>query len=221
MTTARQALTNGNPNSVPGLLQEIDAGRALSAIAQLVQAPVVANVLALPELEKAAVILAAYGWGTTSGPKTPLAPFSNAATATTECSINGAGDIVFFGTDAITEAWVMYIPYQGLKVFEEQITVTAHFGALLSGRKAQVLLSAASLAGTLTGNLTPIKRQAAAPATTQAAIGGTATNGSDKIAFAVADAVTSARVRYLAVPGFGTDTDDTLSQALGADTQLT
>lgn len=221
MTTLRQALTNSNPNSAAAALQELDAGQAFSAIPQLIQGTVVGNVLVLPELEKAAVILAAYGWGTTSGPKTPLAPFSLAAVATTECSITGAGDINFFGTDAITEAWAMYIPYQGLKVFEEELTVASDAALLPSGRKAQVLLSAVSLTGTLLGALTPRKRALAQPSTGLASIGGTATVGSDKIWFAAADAVTKARVRYLAVPGLGTDTNDTVSQALGTDTGLT
>lgn len=222
MTTVRQALANGNPNSIPALLKEGLIGQQLATITRTRFGVVASDKMVLPENAKAASIVAIYATGTFNGWLTPLAVGSNATPTTGQVSINGAGDITFAAADAITACTVIYVPYQGdLLIFEETIDVTTNFGTLLGSRRAQVLISAISVTGTLTGALTPIKRSSSAPATGQAAIAGTATNDETKIAFAVADAVTRATVRYIALPGVGTGTGLTNGTALNADTNLT
>jgi hypothetical protein len=216
MTTLRQALTNSNPNSTDAALQALDAGLAMLALPRTYRGAVTGHKIVLPESGKAARILHCYGMGTTSGFKTPLAVGSNTAPATTECSVNGQGDITFAPADAITTAFVVYVPFQGYDVFEETVVVAAHLGTLLGSRRAAVLLGATSLAGTLTGVFTPVNR-GAAPTTGLANI---SVADDSKIQFAAADAVTLATVRYLAVPGVGTAVKANLTDALAADVQV-
>jgi hypothetical protein len=217
MTTLRQALTNSNPNSLGPNFQTLDAGQAMLAIARTYRGAVTSNKIVLPEDGKAARILHCYGMGTTSGFKTPLAVGSNTAPATTECSVNGQGDITFAAADAITTAYVVYVPYQGYQVYEDTVDVASNLGTLLGSRRAAVLLGATSLAGTLTGVFTPVNR-GAAPTTGLANIS-VADDG--KIQFAAADAVTRATVRYLAVPGYGGGVKPNLTDALASEVQMT
>lgn len=74
-------------------------------------------------------------------------------------------------------------------------TVTSHVLTLPNNAKAAAVISAYSRAGTLTGQLTPVKN-AAAVATTQVGI-----NPAGNILFATADAVTSAEVVYMPQEG--------------------
>jgi len=212
MTTVRTSLNKANPASIAMDLQRLAFGEVVNLIPKLVRAPVVAHKLVLPENAKAARILNAFGAGTASGYKTPLAVGSSAAPAAGEVTVNGAGDIVFATADAITVATVIYVAQEG-EVFEDTIDVAAGVGTLLGGRSAALLLSGTALVGTVVGAVTPLQR-GAAPATGQAAIQG----ASDKnIVFAGGDGVTRATVRYLAVPGEGTTTFTTLAQGLNAD----
>jgi hypothetical protein len=216
MTTLRESLTKSNPNSLAADFQALDGGLAMLALARTYRGAVTGHKIVLPESGKAARILHCYGMGTTSGFKTPLAVGSNTGPATTECSVNGQGDITFASADAITTAYVVYVPYQGYDVFEETVDVATHLGTLPGSRRAAVLLSSTSLVGTLTGALTPVNR-GAAPTTGLANI---SVADDSKIQFAAADAVTRATVRYLAVPGVGTGVKANLTDALAADVQV-
>lgn len=209
MTTVRQSLNNGNPNSIATDLQMARAGEAFNLIAKTVRAAVVANVLVLPEDARALRLIAAYGIGTASGWKTPRAVGDNTAPSAGEAMINGAGNIVFNGTDAITLALVIYNPIEG-EIFEDTVDVASNVATLLGGRKAAALLSVNRLVGTATGLATPVHRPTA-PAAGAAAIGA-ADDGT--VAFQATDAVTRATIRYLAVPGIGATTGRTVAQSL-------
>jgi len=73
-------------------------------------------------------------------------------------------------------------------------TVTSHVLTLPDYARAEQILSAFAIAGTLTGELTPIRRGTVA--TTQAAI-----NATGSVVFATADAVTEAEVVYIPTEG--------------------
>jgi len=198
MPTVREGLNNGNPNSIPHLLQMAGAGEALALIPRTVRGAVASHKLTLPEKAKAARVLIAYGMGTTSGYKSALAAGSSAAPATGEVTVNAQGDIVFATADAITSATVTYVAVEG-EVFEETVDVVANEGVLLGTRRATLLLGATRTAGGALGACTIVQRPGV-PAAGQAAIGAA---DDSKVAFAAADAVTRATVRYLAVPGIG------------------
>jgi hypothetical protein len=208
MPTVREALNNGNPNSVDHCLQMAGAGEALALIARTVRATVTAHKIVLPEKAKAARIQSAYGMGTTSGYKTPL-PLPGTTPATTEVAINAQGDIVFATADAITSAVVVYSSVEG-EVFEDTIDIATNLGTLLGSRRASILLSATRLAGGAVGASTPVAR----PTTPTAGNAAISATDDSKIAFPAADAVTRATVRYLAVPGVGVTQRKSVGEAL-------
>lgn len=111
-----------------------------------------------------------------------------------EVSVAPNGQILTNATDAWTDVDVFYLPTAG-EVVEVTASVSGDSLALPSSvldRGAVLLLSAESLAGTLTGVLTPVAA-GSAPATTQAALSA----AKDTVEFNNADAVTSARVSLL------------------------
>lgn len=216
--SVRAALNTANPNSLPILCDQIDFGEALALLKRTVRGTVVGNTLVLPEDAKAGTLLKVYGAGTVSGYKTILGNGSNAAPATTECRITGAGNVLFnSGTDVITQAVVEYLAVEGsgYELYEETIDVTSNVGTLLGQRAALLLLGATSLTGTLTGALAPVNR-GNTPATTFAAIGA-GVDGDKTIVFATADAVTRATVRYIALPGVGVTKRVSAGDALRQD----
>lgn len=157
---------------------------------------VTANVLSLADGVKCARVLRAFAVaGTATGEKTP--DIVGAAPAAGEAAPTNDGDIAFNGTDAVTEAEVLYEPFLGT-VYEETLAVAANSAALPSNRQALCLLEAEVLAGTDPGAKTVVAR-GAAPADNQA---GLALDGAS-VAFAGADGATSARLKYVAAPGVG------------------
>lgn len=216
MTTARQSLNKGSASSLAVAGQLIPFGEAFSILPRTTRGVVTSHKLTLPEDGKAALLLAAYGMGTTSGWKTVLAFGSNAAPATTEVRVDGAGDILFAAADAITAALVRYIPVEG-EVWEDVIDIAANVGTFLGSRRAQMILSATRLVGTATGVSTPVHRPAT-PTAGQVAISAT---DDSQVAFPAADAVTRATVRYLAIPGVGaTVRRYTVADALAQTVQM-
>lgn len=209
MTTIRQSLNKGNPNSIAVGLQMLAAGEAFALLPRTVRGAVVSHKLVLPEDAKAGVLLTAYAMGTTSGWKVVLAQGTNTAPATTEAKVDGAGDIVFAAADAITAAIVRYLAIEG-EVWEDTIDIASNVGTLLGGRRAQGLLSATRLTGTAIGASTPVFRPAT-PTAGQVAILGT---DDAQVVFPAADGVTRATVRYLAIPGVGSTSRKTVGENL-------
>lgn len=192
----RDILNEASPGKVADAMRELPMGEALALVPRTFRGTVVSNVLVLPEDSKAIAVLAAYAIaGSVTGRLTPVR--IEATVATTQCAPNAGGDVAFFGTDAVTEAEVVYLAFEGT-VFEDLIPVASNQGTLLGSRSAQVILEVEALAGTATGVFTPVAR-GTTPVTTQAAINDDPT----LIDFAAADAVTSARVKYIAQPGQG------------------
>lgn len=212
MPTVREALNNANPNSVAHSLQLAGAGEALALLPRTIRAAVAAHKIVLPEKAKASRILSAYGMGTTSGYKTPLAAGSAVAPSTTEVTVNAQGDIVFASADAITSAVVTYLSVEG-EVFEETVDVTSNAGQALGSRRVLVLLAATRTVGGSLGVSTIVPRPGT-PTAGQAAI---AAADDSKVAFAGADTVTRATIRYIAVPGIG----NTLRKAVGDALEVT
>jgi hypothetical protein len=192
----RTILNAANPNNVDSALQAGRVGSVLALSARGVRGAVVANVLVLPENARAAAILEVRAVaGTAVGLFTPLA--TGATPVTTEAAINAVGNIVFAAADAVTEAEVVYIAEEG-DVTEDVIPVASNSGTLLANRRAKRVLEVTRLVGTDIGVATVVGR-GATPADNQAAANAAGT----AIVFNAADAVTSARVKYIAQPGYG------------------
>lgn len=201
------ALDESNPNKVPAALRELRAGEAFKLVARTELVTVSGNVATLSKPARA--ILACYASaGTAPGFKTPLQTGTPSAG---QVAVGVTGTAVFNGTDAITEAEVVYLAAEGEAVTEE-IDVASNVGAALQGKRAAVLLSAVSLAGTLTGTLTPVVR-GSTPTTGQAALGATGT-----FVFAGADAVTRVRVTYIPLPTAAAG--GSVASRLAADTSI-
>lgn len=201
------ALDESNPNKVPAALRELRAGEAFKLVARTELVTVTGNVATLSKPARA--ILACYASaGTAPGFKTPL---QTGAPAAGQVAVGVTGTAVFNGTDAVTQAEVVYLAAEGESVTEE-IDVASNVGAALQGKRAAVLLSAVSLVGTLTGNLTPVVR-GSTPTTGQAALGATGT-----FVFAGADAVTRARVTYIPLPT--TAAGGSVASRLAAETSI-
>lgn len=200
----RDVVDEGNPNKVDTALQSARAGLILALSPRLVKAAVVAGILTLPENARAAAILAAtVTAGTTLGPKTPVVPAASATgiPATTNVTTSPEGHISFnVATDAPTAAEVVYIQEEG-DIIEEVIAVVpgTGVGTPLASKNVRRLLEATQLAGTVTGSCTVDQRGFAVATTRHAA----ASASGASIQFLVADAVTSARVKYIATPGVG------------------
>lgn len=212
MTTVRTSLNKANPASIAMDLQRLGFGELLNLLPKLVKGTVTSNKLTLPENARALRLHMAYGVGTSSGYKLPRAIGDVTTPSAGECTIDAQGNILFNAADAITSATVQYTAVEG-EIFEETIDVASNVGTLLGSRRAIALLSATRVTGTNTGAATPVHR-GATPTTGQAAI-----SAADDalIAFAAADAVTRATVRYVAIPGQGNTTYSPVSAGLDAD----
>ncbi len=212
MRALRTILNEGNINKQGDAAKLLQAGEAFALVPRTFRGVTVNDILVLPESAKCAAVLSAFGQGTVPGYKGGVAP--GVAPATLFCAPNAAGDILFnAGTDEITDAEVSYLAYEGPIVEDFVVVSTADdIGILLGGRAAALLISAEALVGAVTGLKTSAVR-ATSPATTLAAI---TELGTGVLFNAATDAVTSARIRYIAQPGVG-DTRISVSQSLDAD----
>lgn len=202
----RDILNEANPNKTDTGLQLARAGSLLARVPRFIKAAVATGILSLPENARASAILAArVTAGTTLGPKNVVVPAASASgvPATTNVTTSPEGHISFnVATDAPTEAEVEYLPEEG-DVVEEVIVVVpgTGVGTPLSSRKARRLLEATALVGTVTGACV-VDQRGFTVATTKHA----AAKEDGTIQFLAADAVSSARVKYIAIPGVGNGT---------------
>lgn len=207
----RDALNEANPNKIASALQQLQCGSAFGVAPMFVKGAVTSNVLVLPDNAKAAfgLVALATAAGSVAGVKT----FTTGVVATTEFAINGAGNIVFFGTDAVTAAEVYYIPAQG-EVFEETVVVDSSTGTFTASRGAVVLLEAEVVDGLIPGSKT-ISARSATPGAGAVALSLVGTT----VAFNAADVVSgTARLKYVVTPGTGSTTS--LLDKLGTETNI-
>lgn len=200
----RQILDESNPNKALTAAQQARLGSLLDLSPRLAKGTVTSGILTLPEDSRAGAILAAtVTAGTTLGPKTPVIPAATASgiPATTTVTTSPEGHISFnVATDAPTAAEVVYVKEEG-EVIEEVIPVVPGTGVgnPLQSRNVRRLLEATALTGGVLGACV-IDQRGFAVATTKhaaASITGAA------VQFLAADAVTSARIKYIATPGVG------------------
>ena len=201
-TSLKSVLNAALPGGLADALRTLKFGDMLRALpttlrkkAPAVNAYNLATVqcIALPEDAKASTIYRAYGrvGGVTAGELTITA--ANATPTTGQIAITPNGDIAFVGTDAWTSVDVVYQPSK-YDVVELVLPVVPGTGvcALPSTLSSPVMLmEAESLAGTLTGKMIVLAPSATATATTKAALN----LAKSSVWFAIADGVTSARVK--------------------------
>lgn len=208
----RALLNESNPNKIQPAFQLARAGDFLARIPRTVRVAVASNKIVLPLNARADVILACYVTaGTVSGRFTPV---YDSTPATTQVSTDAVGNIVFLSTDAVTEAEVTYLPFEGA-LYEETVPVVSNVAAPSGSRRILVALEAEATQGTVTGTKILDDRATASPATLHAAQNKLGTG----ILFnAATDVVTMARIKYIATPGFG-DQLLPLGTNLDAETQ--
>lgn len=208
-------LNEGNQNKLGSAAQAVELGNALGLVTRFIKAPVVADVIALPDGFKAASIVRAFATaGGTTGMKTPVLP--EGAVAATQVGTTPTGDILFAAADAVTSAEVEYAVLEDGGVFEEDIDVVASALVFPQGRGAVVLLAASVLVGLVLGAKV-IEARGAAPAAGDAAL---ATDGLG-VTFNVADVVNGkAHVKYAAAPGVGPGSELSLAARLASDVAL-
>ncbi len=194
----REIANQGDQNKLGALFQAGRLGTALALIPRFYKGAVASHVMTLPQNARAVAILRAFATaGTLTG---NMAPITTGAPTTGQVGITATGNIIFATADAVTAAEVTYVSAEG-DVIEEIVPVVSHVGAPSSSRGAVILLEAEALTGTSVGVKT-VDFRGAAIAAGEAGINVLGTG----ITFATADAVTRARIKYVATPGVGNGT---------------
>lgn len=208
--TLSQALNESNPNKIASALQSLECGNAFAAAPVFYKGTVTSNVLTLPENARAAYGLVALATaGSVAGVKT----FTLGTVATTEFAIDGAGNIVFFGADAVTSAEVWYIPVQG-DVIEEGVPVASSVATFSASRGSVLVLSAAVTTGIITGSKI-VDARAGTPGAGHVSLSLVGTS----VAFNAADVISGyATIRYVVTPGTGNTVS--LVNKLNSETNL-
>lgn len=198
-TSLKAQLDSANPNTLPSKLQALKVGSMFAALPTTLHKKVPAaspyilateQAVPLPEDVKAISIFAAYAKSGTGTPG-PLAVVSGTPVAG-QIAVAPNGDVVTLAADAWTDVDVTYLPAK-YDVVEMTLPVVANVLALppaVLTPGASILLEAEAVAAGSLG-----KKIVMAPGTAVAA-GQSALNlAKSNVAFAAADAVTSARVK--------------------------
>ena len=164
--------------------------------------------VALPDDAKASAVIRAYARaGGVTGELVVDPYLAGAAPATGHVAVSPSGDVVVLAADAITDLDVSYEPMK-VDVVEMTLPVVPGTGvcALPAALTAAplgvyVLMEAEALTGVLVQKMRVLTPAAGAPATTNARLDVAKAN----VTFAIADAVTSARVTVGVVPGVDMD----------------
>lgn len=195
----KDILNESNPSTVAQGMRAARVGTMLGGAPCTLSATVTSHILTLPSNQKAKAISAAFATaGTSAGAKTPVV----GAPAAGEVRVSPNGNIEFNSTDAITAAEVVYTPIEG-EIYTETISVASHVGTFAGSRKAHLLISVTASTGTSGGAKTIVARGSTPTA------GNACLNNAGQAQFNSTDAITSATVTYVAVPGVG----DTLASA--------
>jgi hypothetical protein len=219
--TRRSQFDAANPNTLPDLFRRMALGSFLQGQTVQVRRQIgtgavgsnqlAANVynnatalaLALPDGGKASQVLRctvrSNAGGVANGEYTPQA-YANATPATLQCGVAPNGNIVFLGTDLTADADIIYIPERG-DVVETTLDVIAASGicalpASITARGVVLLLEAEVLTGGALAEKIILIPLTAAPAAGFVQLDLPKAN----VRFAVADAVTRARVKLLVAP---------------------
>lgn len=210
--TLRSSFDRANPNTLADLCRKIGFGSLLQgqiaqtrkkvnfdALGNTTEHVATLDAIRLPISGKAAAVLrATVRAGTVTGELTP--DLYGVTPATTEIAVAPNGDIVVLAADAITDCDITYIP-ERCDIVDTVFPVVAGTGVLtlpaaLVTRGVILLDSVDVLEGTATG-----AKQVLVPTSSAPAAGSVRLSiAKDVIHFAVADAVTRARVRLGVVP---------------------
>ena len=199
--TLREVLNESNPNKLADGCKEIRLGDRLTAGPVFAAGAVASNTLVLPDDAKAIYALRGYiRAGTGDGPLGPAA--DPGAPAAGEVGVNATGDLIFAAADVVTEAEVHYIGADGQVYTDVELGVASNVATLPAN--GLLLVRAEALAGTSVGVKT-VQSRGATPAAGQAALNKAGTG----VDFAGADAVTRAKLTFVAAPevSVGTETD--------------
>lgn len=207
--TLKEALNNGNANSLPSALAILKIGTILRSMVTFIAAqatvvpggdqPQLATLrkLTLPIGAKASTIRRAWSRaGSVTGALTPVA--YGVTPTTGQIAVAPNGDIVTLGTDAITSLDVEYEPmrYDVLEYDADVVSNDLVLPAAITGRRVIALLSAEGYAGTQVGK--KIVLVDGARSTTD----GTCNMNVLKtiVQFDATDAITKARVKVAVMP---------------------
>jgi hypothetical protein len=192
----RDALNESNPNKLPDGCREVKLGSALSLTVLSVVGKTVGTVLPLPESLKARFVAGAGVNRTAGAAVTP--------------TIDDDGNLVFAGASTNDVVEGHYVAYEG-DVREAEISVVASTGVgkLPTGVFGAQLLEVDALEGTSTGTKDIVAR-GGTPAAGEAALN----FDGNTINFLAADAVTKARVKFIAQP------EEAMAARLAGETNL-
>jgi hypothetical protein len=199
------ALNNAKPETICDLFRAIELGSLLRAqLPQVLRRKTPATpiynlatlqTIQLPATARAANIVRATSLvGTVTGELTPVAYGTTPTTG--QVAVGPNGNIVVLATDAITSLDVIYTPERGDVMDIASYPVASNVLTLptsVTSKGVVLLLEVQALTGTSAGNKVILVPGAGAPAAGQARLNVAKTT----ITFAVADAVTSARVKLL------------------------
>lgn len=210
-TSLKSTLDNANPNTIADKFRTIKIGSVLRAVATFLRKKDPAaspyqlatlEALTLPDDAKASTIDRAYSRaGGVTGELTVVA--YGVTPATGEIAVAPNGDVVVLAADAITSLDVTYQP-EKQDIYEAELEVAANvltIPAPFTDQGVINLLEAEATTGTATGKKIVLVPGGGAPAAGQARLNVAKTT----VTFAVADAVTKARVKFSTVPA--TDVD--------------
>jgi hypothetical protein len=188
-------LNEANPNLMGDASRELPLGDALNLVVRYVRGAVVDNLFVFPERSRPQLVVGAIAThGAAPGYK-PIVPF--VAPAPGQASLRPNGSLEFNAADAITMAEIQYIAFDG-PVLEEEMEVVANVATFANGRGAVAPLEVEALEGGSVGEKTVVIR-GTTPGVGEAAAQFDPTG----VEFAAADAVTRARIKYVAQPGMG------------------
>lgn len=206
----KEVLNTANPSNLSPALQTIGLGDFVAAQKKYLyrKVPVTnsynlstVQCIALPDDLKCASILRAYARAGTAGTGEMTIAANQATPTTGQIASTPNGDIACLGTDAITDLDVFYEPHR-LDVVELTLPVVSGTGVCAipaayttSPKGIVLLLEAESLAGTLVSKMI-VLANGSAPATGRVNMN----VAKSQVQFAVADAVTLARVKIGVVP---------------------
>jgi hypothetical protein len=213
----RDAANEGNPNKIGTVAQLAQLGDALSGLRRFVSGAVgavTAHVFTLPSTAKAHRLLGGFIRTATAGVGVIEVVAEDAALASGQAKVTAAGDVLFLAADAVLTAEFEYETAEQQPVTVDITVVAATGVGSLTPRSGIRLLAAEALTGTVTGVTTVIAR-AGVPITKQAALSAAGAF----VQFLIADAVRSARVTFIPMPGFG-PTPDSVATKMDADANV-
>jgi len=183
----KTVLDEGNPNKIADAARDVKLGQVAGAIHR-VKVPVAAHIAVLPDEAKAAALLGGFiTVGTVTG---PIIPVVAAPASTREAQINLDGNVLFLAADAVTEAELWYVGFDG-RVIVATLPVVANVATLTP--PGQLLISVDELVGGAVAAKNARGTAQAADTDVQLSADG------DSVIFGSSSTVTQARFTYIAL----------------------